>query len=89
MGVCVVCVCTTCSKIACVVFSLDPSNTFSGDAMDERGNPIVQGLLAKVVRKVSRRAGFRQIHGEVVDRRLAPRTRIGRRTVGHSFTLVY
>ena len=28
-------------------FSLDPSNTFSGDAMDERGNPIVQGLLAK------------------------------------------
>ena len=28
-------------------FSLDPSNTFSGDAMDERGKPIVQGLLAK------------------------------------------
>jgi hypothetical protein len=28
-------------------WSLDPSNTFSGDAMDERGKPIVQGLLAK------------------------------------------
>ena len=28
-------------------FSLDPSNTFSGDVMDEKGKPIVQGLLAK------------------------------------------
>ncbi len=28
-------------------YSLDPSNTFSGDVMDEKGKPIVQGLLAK------------------------------------------
>ena len=28
-------------------FSLDPSNTFSGDVDDEKGKPIVQGLLVK------------------------------------------
>ena len=48
-------------------FSLDPSNTFSGDAMDERGNPIVQGLLAKGGPPKFREGQvFRQIHGENV-----------------------